>query len=615
MGHAHDASHHQSPLRRLAKLLQPELSDIGVVALFSLVVGVLSLATPITVEAIVNTVAFGRYLQPLFVLAILLFTFLSFAAILRGLQAYVAEVMQRRIFVRVVAQLADRLPRVKGSAFAEQNGAELLNRFFEVITVQKSAAVLVLDGIAIVLIGVIGMIVLGFYHPYLLGFDIVLVGTVVFAIFVLGRGAVQTAIEESYKKYAVASWLEQLALYPTTFKLGGGLHNALQTADDLTVQYLQARQAHFSVLFRQIAFTLAAQAFAAAGMLSIGGFLVINGQLTLGQLVAAELIVAVVVGSFAKPGKHMESYYDLLAACDKVGYLFELPVEEEQGLTPPHTNSGAQLRFHQVLWSLPTEHAAGRGLSVEVQPGERIVITGPSASGKSSLLDTLYGLRATASGYIEYDGIDLRSVSPARLREQVVLLREPEILTGTIANNIQLGRADVAYTDVRRALEAVGLWNEIMQLPQGLETVVPHGGGTVSGSPRIRLMLARALAGRPRLLLIDSLLDQLSEQHLQRALEAMAASEQPCTVLLVSNRERLTELCERRLSLPPHEPVAESSASAADPARKGASSSWACLHPCCAAGRLMNAARNSTAPICRPGRSIPSCGNNRSSRC
>ncbi|WP_254511244.1 peptidase domain-containing ABC transporter [Anatilimnocola floriformis] len=559
VGHHNDA-HHQSPLRRLTKLLQPELFDIGVVTLFSLIVGILSLATPITVEALVNTVAFGRYLQPLFVLALLLFTFLSFAAFLRCLQAYVAEVMQRRIFVRVVAYLAERLPRARGSAFAGQNGAEMLNRFFEVITVQKSAAVLVLDGIAIVITGIIGMIVLALYHPYLLGFNIVLIGTVLFAVFALGRGAVQTAIDESYKKYAVASWLEQLALYPTTFKLGGGLHNALQTADDLTVAYLEARAAHFRVLFRQIAFTLAAQACAAAGMIGIGGFLVINGQLTLGQLVAAELIVAVVVGSFAKLGKHMESYYDLLAACDKLGYLFELPIEEETGHAPPRTSQGAHLRFHQVHWPLGYEQPAGshaprRALTFEIRPGERILITGPSASGKSSLLDTLYALYSTTAGYIEFDGIDLRSICPAKLREQVVLLRDPEILAGTIAENVHLGRPNVTHSDVRRSLEAVGLWQEIMNLPEGLDSNVAFGGGGLSGSQRIRLMLARALAGHPRLLLIDALLDQLSETHLRQALTAMGASDQPCTVLLISNRERLADFCDRELSLPPRDPA------------------------------------------------------------
>jgi putative ABC transport system ATP-binding protein len=553
MGTPHHDAQHQTPLRGLVKLLQPEFSDISVVALFSLVVGILSLAAPITVEALVNTVAFGRYVQPLFVLAILLFTFLSFAAILRALQAYVAEMMQRRIFVRVVAFLASRLPRVRGSSFTGQNGAELLNRFFEVITVQKSAAVLVLDGIAIVITGVIGMIVLALYHPFLLGFNIVLIGTVVFAVFVLGRGAVQTAIDESYKKYAVASWLEQLALYPTTFKLSGGWQNALHTADELTVEYLQARAAHFRVLFRQIAFTLGAQACAAAGMLSIGGFLVINGQLTLGQLVAAELIVAVVVGSFAKMGKHMESYYDLLAACDKLGYLFELPIEEDSGLAPPRSPQGARLRFHQVQWNGAPDQPARRALNLEILPGERVVISGPSASGKSALLETLYGLCSTTNGYIEYDGVDLRSVSSAKLREQVVLLRETEILTGTIAENIQLGRPGIAYADIRRSLEAVGLWQEMMKLPDGLNTLVSLGGAPLSGSQRIRLMLARALAGRPRLLLIDSLLDQLSEEHLQQSLLAISSGEQQCTVLLISNRERLSDFCDRGLVLSPQD--------------------------------------------------------------
>ncbi|WP_425613661.1 peptidase domain-containing ABC transporter [Anatilimnocola sp. NA78] len=539
-----------TPFRRLLSLLRPEATDIAVVVLFSLVIGILSLATPITVEALVNTVAFGRYLQPLFVLALMLFTFLGFAAILKGLQTYIAEVIQRRIFVRVVAYLADRLPRVNHEAFTKGHGPELLNRFFEVITVQKSAALLVLDGITIVITGVVGMVVLAFYHPFLLGFNLFLVGAVLFAIFALGRGAVDSAIDESYKKYAVAAWLQQLALYPTTFKLAGGLPQAMEKADELTVAYLEARQSHFHVLFRQIIFTLGLQAIAAACLLGIGGFLVINGQLTLGQLVASELIVAVVVGSFAKLGKHMESYYDLLAACDKLGHLFDLPTERLEGLTPPRQNLGARVQFQCVELELgAAQHSPP--LTMIIEAGERVALTGPPGSGKSSILEILYALKEPAHGYVEFDSLDLRSVAPPRLREQVALVQSIELIEGTIAENVHLHRDSVTHQQVRNALEAVGLWNEIMALTGGLETRVPLGGGTLSNSQAIRLMIARAIAGQPRLILIDSILDQLSEMHLRFVFDAVAKAERSCTVVLVTSRESLFELCDRTIPLQP----------------------------------------------------------------
>lgn len=544
------SGHHVTPFRRLVSILRPEAQDIAVVALFALFVGVLSLATPITVEALVNTVAFGRYLQPLFVLALMLFTFLSFAAMLRALQTYIAEMMQQRIFVRVVAMLAERLPRVSREAFAGGHGPEHLNRFFEVITVQKSAAYLVLDGIAVVITAFIGMLVLAFYHPFLLGFDLVLVAAVLFAVFALGRGAVGSAIDESYKKYAVASWLQQLALFPTTFKLAGGLPQSLNKADELTVAYLEARRAHFRVLFRQIVFTLGLQAIAAACLLGIGGFLVINGQLTLGQLVASELIVAVVVGSFAKLGKHMESYYDLLAACDKLGHLLELPTERAAGIAPPRLPRGARVQLHKVQLELG-EQRKTREIAMLIEPGERVALTGPAGSGKSSLLAMLYGLRDPEQGYVEYDSLDLRSVAPARLREQVALVHAPELLEGTIAENVHLQREHVDYQQVRAALEAVGLWDEIMSLERGLETPVSLGGGNLCDSQAIRLMLARAIAGRPRLLLVDSILDQLNEPQLQRAFEALSPADRSTTVVIVTSRDRLLDMCDRTVTILP----------------------------------------------------------------
>jgi putative ABC transport system ATP-binding protein len=280
---------------------------------------------------------------------------------------------------------------------------------------------------------------------------------------------------------------------------------------------------------------------------------VINGQLTLGQLVASELIVAVVVGSFAKLGKHMESYYDLLAACDKLGHLFDLPTERTEGIAPPRHSMGARVQLHHVELELGGI-ARSLPLTITVEPGERVALTGPPGSGKSSCLEMLYALQEPVRGYVEFDFLDLRSVAPQRLREQVALVHSIEILEGTIAENVHLHRADVSHQQVRDALEAVGMWNEVMAFDAGLETHLPVGGGTLSNSQAIRLMLARAIAAKPRLVLIDSLLDQLCETQLHCVFDAIATPDRSCTVILVTSRESLFKLCDRTIPL---QPVAE----------------------------------------------------------
>ncbi|MFM2096798.1 MAG: hypothetical protein RIS70_3922, partial [Planctomycetota bacterium] len=329
--HGHDADGHGSGgpslVKRLGQLLRPEASDIWVLVIFSAVVGVLSLATPVAVESLVNTVAFGRFIQPLFVICLILLVFLGFEGVLRMMQAYLAELIQQRLFVRVVADLAYRLPRVRQSAYDEHHGPEMMNRFFDVMTIQKSAALLVLDGIALVLQVSIGLVLLAFYHPLLLTLDLFLVAALGFMVVFLGHGAVATSIAESKAKYSVASWLEELARVPTLFRNADGPRRALIRADQLALGYVDARRRHFRVLLRQIAFALGLQAVSGSLLLGLGGWLVMQGQLTLGQLVAAELVLAVIVGSLTKLGKQLESFYDLLTAVDKVGHLFDLPME------------------------------------------------------------------------------------------------------------------------------------------------------------------------------------------------------------------------------------------------------------------------------------------------
>jgi putative ABC transport system ATP-binding protein len=536
------------PLARLLALLRPEWSDLWVILTFSLVAGVLALAIPIAVESLVDTVAFGRYLQPIIILAILLFTFLAFAAAMRGLLAYVVELIQRRLFVRVVADLAYRLPRVRQQALDKLYGPEILNYFFDVVTLQKVTATMLLEGLTVILQAIVGMIVLAFYHPFLLGFDIVLLLLMTVVTYLLGIGAVKTSVKESKAKFAVGGWLEQLMQNPTAFKLNSGMRLGVEKADQLVVNYLDARRSHWRILIRQILFALGVEVVAATALLGLGGWLVISGQLTLGQLVAAELIVMMIVGSFAKFGKHLEVYYDLTAAVDKLGKLFDLPVEPHNKLFHLPKSTPAALQARDLSYAYDKKSVLNR-LTFQMASGEQVAVVGEPGSGKSTLVDLICGVRPPASGHVELDGIDLRELRPDALRQQIGVARAGEIFHGTIDENVHLGRTGICADDVREALDAVGLLDDVLVLPDGLNSMLYVGGVPLSATQVTRLVIARAIVSRPRLLLIDGTLDYLDDQTALFVLDRLTRKPTSWSLLLCTGRQALIDRCGRAIRL------------------------------------------------------------------
>ena len=532
------------PFERLLALLRPERSDIWIVVLFAFVVGLLTLATPVAVEALVNNVAFGRFLQPVFVLAVMLFVFLAFSGALRALQAYVAEIVQRRLFARVAGDLAYRLPRLQGNATKGRYAPELVNRFFDVVLVQKISAQFLLDGVGLLLSTLVGMAVLGFYHPWLLGFDVVLLGCIAFVIGVLGRGAIASSIKESKTKYRMAAWLEDLARCPTTFHASGGTDFALERADLLVHDYLHHRKRHFRILMRQIVFALGLQALASTVLLGIGGWLVINKELSLGQLVAAELIVTMIVAAFAKLGKHLESYYDLLASVDKLGELFDLPLEDPAGIMTFDDSAACRVRFADV----DAAPALGK-FNLDVEPEELVALLGPSRSGKSTIAQLIYAMRAAEHGSVAIDGIEPRDFRPDVLRQRVALVAEPEVFNGTIDENVHLHRPAVMPTDVHNALEQVGLQPMMSALPDGAETMLTSGGAPLSPNQLRLLSIARAISADAGLIVVDGTLDALADEDLDIAIAALTGDRRTWTTIVLTGKRAIADRLSRTVQL------------------------------------------------------------------
>lgn len=537
------------PLTRLLGILRPDRADLWAVVVFSVVIGGLLLATPIAVQALVNFVAFGGAIAPVFVLALMLAVGLGFAAMMSALQAWIVEILQRRVFVRMVSDLSHRLPRVHHSTFDKAYGPELVNRFFDVITVQKMSSMLLLDGLGVVLGVVIGMIVLAFYHPILLAFDLLIVLAVIGIVFLLGRTGIESAIRESKSKYAVAGWLEDIARSPTTFKMPAARHFVIHRSDELARSYVHARRTHYRVLFRQIVGMLGLQVAASVALLGLGGVLVIRGELTLGQLVASELIVTYVVSSIAQMGKHFESFYDLMAATDKLGNLLDLELERPTGDAwsgqSHRSERGAELHLHGVDFFSRSGREHFDAFTIDVAPGERIGFTGPSGFGKSTLLGMLYGNFEPEAGLLEIDGVDVRSVRLDALRERVALISSTsEVFEGTILDNILLGRS-VPAERLHETLKKVGLLDALTGLTDGVHTRLTPGGVPLSNGEIHRLMIARSIIGEPRLLLVDALLDGMSGRSLDSMLDLLTDRDAPWTLVLVSNRKEVLERCDR----------------------------------------------------------------------
>lgn len=553
VGSPQEAHPQPNPLRRLVDLFREERSDLGTLLLCSILSGVLYLATPLAVDAVVNSIAFGGeqalYVEALAILAITLFFLLAFFAVTRAIQDYVMEVIQRRLFVRLTADLAYRLPRVSMEALDEKQGPDLVNRFFEVITLQKTATALLLDGLNVVFGTLIGLALLGLYHPTLLFFALILLFLLGLLTFLPARPGVRTSIRESYAKHAVVAWLEQIAMFPVVFRTPGAAAIALERADILATEYLDARRAHFRVLFSQIIGLLSLQALASSALLIIGGWLVLRAEITLGQLVASELILSSIVASLSKLGKHLESWYDALAAVDKLGYLADLPIEREGGEKPRTAPQGAAVEMRSVTFGYDPNRPVLRGVGGEIPSGAKVGVRSPAGFGATTLLDLLVGFRAPQQGMISIDGLDVRHWQLDELRREVALVRGDDLIEGTVADNVRMGRMGVGLDEVRQALRGVGLLDTLLQHPDGLNARLHPGGRPLSSSQRRQLVLARALIGRPRLLLVDETLEGLSRPILQKLEELLFDRSQTFTLVLVTRDPHLLSRCDFVLEL------------------------------------------------------------------
>jgi ATP-binding cassette subfamily B protein len=382
----------------------------------------------------------------------------------------------------------------------------------------------------------VGLILLAFYSPWLLLFDGIIIVFFLLQIFVFGYGGYQTRSNETTQRYAIAEWLEEIARCETGIKTNGTPTYLVEKTDNLLVDYVKLRRKHFGVLFRQTAALYIFQAMCSAGVLGFGGYLVINRELTLGQLVASLLIVNQVLPALERLVRNMQSVFELLSALGKIGYVEDLPLERKGGETFPKQHQGARVDIRGLSYAYGDSEPVLRSLDLCLQAGERISLFGPNGSGKTTLAKILCGLHEPASGLVQINGVDIRDLDLSSLRKIVALMSDAnEIFPGSIIENITLGRSDISHMDVLWALDIVKFSEELSSLPQGLHTELSSGARNLSRGQAQKLLLARAIVKRPQLLILDEAFTAIEEKTKVEILNHIYSADHPWTIIDISH--------------------------------------------------------------------------------
>jgi len=528
-----------SPTQRFWLMLKPDKYEIRNIYIYAVIIGILNLSLPIGIQSIINLIQGGDISTSWLILTLLVALAIALSGILQINQLRITENLQQKIFTRAAFEFAYRIPKIKLEQLLKVYAPELMNRFFDVVSVQKGVTKLLIDFSTAGIQVIFGLILLSLYHPFFIIFSLLLVFFVLMIFWITGKKGLNTSLEESKHKYKTAHWLEELARANTTFKLSGVNHLALTRVNRHTSQYITARESHFSVLKSQYQLMVVFKVLVAVGLLLIGGLLVIEQQMNIGQFVAAEIVILLIINSVEKLTLSFETIYDVLTSLEKIGQVTDLELEKDGGLKTEVKEEGMHVNVGNVSYNYPGESRATiRNVSLDIQPGERILITGKNDSGKSTLIYLIGGLLSGYRGHVSIDDIPLSNYDYDHLHQQIGgYMRDENLFEGTLLENITLGRDRATFERVKWAVKHLNLEQLVCQLPEGYDTMVQSQGKQFSKSTVAKILIARAIVDQPRLLLLENSFSVFSPDEKQSILSFLLDRKHPWTLILSSSED------------------------------------------------------------------------------
>lgn len=537
--------------QRLVNLLKLERKDVLQILYYAVFAGLVSLLLPLGIQAIINLIQGAQVSTSWIVLVVLVTLSVLFTGILQLMQLRIVENLQQKIFTRSSIEFSYRFPKIKMSELHNYYPPELANRFFDTITVQKGIAKLLLDMPAALLQIIFGLLLLSFYHPFFIIYGILLLLLIYMVFkFTIERG-LQTSLLESQYKYHVAHWIQEIARSIISFKLSGKTSLALQKNDSLLKKYLEARENHFQILIIQFSQMIGFKVLVTGGLLIIGGLLVLNQQMNIGQFVAAEIIILLVINSVEKLILSLETIYDVLTSLEKIGQVVDKELESQTGEMPFTDSQTFKINLEKVCYTTKErDYPILEDITFSIEPRSTVLIDGPSGSGKSTLLRVIAGITEPSKGDIYVNEVSLKGIFPNHYRAQVGHILAGETpFEGTIYENITFGDKSIKEQKINSIIDVVGLREFIKSQPHGIKTIIYPEGKQISETVSRKILLARALVKKCSLLILEDPLEQFDKIEANRIIDYLLNENHPWTLIVVGSHPRWRSNCAHVIEL------------------------------------------------------------------
>lgn len=543
--------HSSNPVSRILKLVSLEKKEISQIYFYAIIYGIIMLVIPVGIQALISFAQTATISTSVVLLVIFIVLSVFASGVLQVNQMRIIEKIQQKIFVRYGFGFAQKIPQLNIAAIDDFYLPELVNRFFDTLTLQKKIAKLLLDfPLAIVQI-VFGLILLSFYHPVFIAFGLILLLVVYAILYFSGKKGLLTSIEESTYKYKVVAWLQEMARIIRSVKFSKSAHFTLQKADAGITGYLQCRTEHFKVLLLQYKTLIGFKVMVTAAMLSVGTFLMINQQLTVGQFIAAEIVILSILNSVEKLIVNLDSVYDVLTAVEKIEQLTDKESEKQGSIFfTQQNNEGFAVTIQNLSFGYPGSYNVVKDISLEAKPGEKICIAGNDGSGKSTLLRLLTGMYDNFEGNILINGIPFKNYNLQQLRQKMgVLISQQDIFEGTLMENICMGLEDPDMDELMFLCRKTGLSDFLQTLKNGFDTALSTNGRKLPATVVRKILLVRALINKPSLLLLEEPWHGLEKQYQQQIKTLLLQEMKNTTLFIISNDREFAAACNKTIHM------------------------------------------------------------------